>query len=167
MYAAVYEKFSTLKVFRMKFLYAFLLLYTRSMKNTNYEECRYAASPFPPRLVTPLTTQPHVAHSAMCSRTVWQFTKCHTLSDHLVQSWFCTVWCFLVQTADGTTEDSDANASIDCCQLLRECFIHLWLPFTNILPCHVSKDLLVFAKFYVIHTVNILTFPILKSNKIH
>ena len=30
MHAAVYEKLSTLKVFRVKFLYAFLLLYIRS-----------------------------------------------------------------------------------------------------------------------------------------
>jgi hypothetical protein len=157
------------------------------MNNTDYEECRYAVFPaplvtpstrqahvahsdvctdslFPVSLVCQSTPQAHVAHSAMCSRTVWQFTKCHTISEHLVQSWFCTVWCFLVQTADGTTEDSDANASIDCCQLLHECFMHLLLLFPNILACHVSKCLLVSAKFYFIHTVNVLTLHIFKKS---
>lgn len=67
--------------------------------------------------------------------------------------------------SDGTTEDADANASIDRCQLLPECSRHLWLSFLNILTCHVSKDLLVLAKFYVIHTVNILTFHIFKNQQ--
>jgi len=114
--------------------------------------------------VTPSAPQAHVAHSAICSRTVWRFTECHTLSEHLVQSGFYAVGCFVVQTADGTTEDADANASIDRCQLLPECFRHLWLSLPNILTCHVSKDL-VLAKFYVIHTVNILTFHILKNEQ--
>jgi hypothetical protein len=96
MYAEVYEKFSTRKVIRMKFLYAFLLRCTRSMKNTNREECRNVALQFSLLILTPRpvpsTPQAYVAHSAMCSRTVWQFTKCRrTPSESLVQSWFCTV----------------------------------------------------------------------------
>jgi hypothetical protein len=152
MYAAVYEKFSTLRLFRVKFLYAFVTTY---LFHEEYALWRTSLRSFPRSFfVSPSAPQPHVPHSEMCSPTAWQFSKCHKLSQHLVQSWFCTASCFLVQTADGTTEDSDANASIDCCQLLAERVTHLWQSFPTILPCHVSKDLLVLAKFYVIHTSN-------------